>query len=135
MTISKQEFTLMQMRCQPAVKQSLTTAAVDACALGNEIKGLHEPFIQWCNLHQIVYVHSRPDKPASIKAGQPDFICLKFGAGCCVEFKALANPESGLSVEQKLWRDWAKSADVPCLVTNSLAEAIKFVTRELELKL
>ena len=110
-----------------------SSAVDDACSLGEEIKGLHEPFIQWLNLHEILYVHANPTKKSTVQKGQFDFVCLRFGSGCAVEMKALANPESGLSDDQKNWREWAERCEVPCLVTNSLAGAIRFVTRELEL--
>lgn len=111
------------------------TKLEDACELGNEIKGLHEPFKQWLHLHQILYVYADPTRKATIQSGTADFICLRFGAGCAVEFKALNNPEAGLSQDQKDWRAKADRAEVPYLLTNSLSEAIKFVTRELELSL
>ena len=116
-------------------KENLTEEPADAAPLGEEIKALHEPFIQWMNLHQILYVHANPTKKSTVQKGQADFICLRCGAGCAVEFKALADPESGLSQEQRDWRDWAQRCEVPCIVTNSLSEAKKFVTRELELSL
>lgn len=103
-----------------------------ACALGQEIKGLHDPFIQWCNLHQILYDRARSDKRSTVAKGRADFLLLKNGCGCAIEFKALDNVEGGLSEDQKEWISWANRSNVPTLVTNSLAEAIKFATRELE---
>ena len=119
------------MRTTPC--DPIPTELPDACALGEEIKGLHEPFIQWCNLHQILYVHANPTKKSTVQKGQADFVLLHGGCGAVIEFKALADPQSGLSDDQKNWLDWAGMAEVPALVTNSLSEAIKFATRELEL--
>ncbi len=121
---------------KPTDKESLSVAEPsDACPLGEEIKGLHAPFMQWLNLHEILFIHANPTKKSTVQKGQFDFVCLRFGAGCACEFKALADPESGLSQDQKDWRDWAERAEVATLVTNSLSEAMKFVVRELELNL
>jgi|GEM_PF-6096187 len=123
----------------PVVKGSLPTdkdclsVEAEPCALGEEIKGLHAPFIQWCNLNQVLYSNSNPTRKSTVQSGQFDFLCMKNGCGCAVEMKALADPASGLSQDQKDWRDKANRCEVPWLVTNNLAEAIRFVTRELEL--
>lgn len=105
----------------------------EACALGDEIKALHVPFQQWCNLYQILYCCSNPTAKSSVASGRADFLVLKNGCGAAIEFKSLADPEKGLSQAQRDWRDKAQRCEVPYLLTNNLAEAIKFVTRELKL--
>jgi len=47
----------------------------------------------------------------------------------------VVNPQSALSKAQRDWLDWAQKAHVPCLVTNSVQAATKFVIADLELKL
>ena len=100
---------------------------------GQEIKTLHEPFEQWCRLNGIIPIHSRPDKAATIAKGFPDFALLKGPFCAVVEFKALANPEAGMSPEQLNWRDTLTFAGVPYLLTNSLAGAIEFAKMNLHL--
>jgi hypothetical protein len=96
-------------------------------------RDLHEKFEGWCRINGVAVVHSRMDRKTSQACGVPDFVCLKNGAGCCVEFKAHAIPNDHLSDEQEAWMISAVDAGVPYLLTNDLAAAIKFTKENLEL--
>lgn len=105
----------------------------DDCPDGEEIKGLHEPFIQYLNLNEVLYAHSRTDRRTTEEKGRFDFLCMKNGRGCVIEFKSGSNPTAKLSEDQRRWAIKADAARVPHLVTNSLKEAIEFVREHLHL--
>jgi|ERR1039457_6931109 hypothetical protein len=101
--------------------------------IGQEIKSLHVPFEQWLNCNEITFVHSNPTAKVTIHVGTPDFICMANGLGCCIEFKALAEPQRGLSEAQEGWIYRAQKRGVPCLVSNDLAQGIEFARKHLNL--
>lgn len=92
-----------------------------------EIKKLHEPFSQWLNLNEVPFDHSRPDRATTGMPGQFDFVCRKNGKCASVEFKDDPRPEKYLSEKQKEWLAAEIKAGNPCLVTNDLAAAMRFV--------
>ena len=100
---------------------------------GEEIKSLHEPFAKWCDVHQLLYVHSRSDRATTNECGVADFVVMHLGMAALVEFKAHENPEKKLSKAQRDWRDKALAAGIGYIVTNSVQEATKFCIKELEL--
>jgi hypothetical protein len=83
----------------------------------------HNKFIDWCNLNEVSFVHSRTDRKSTIQPGHPDFTLLVNGRGCCIEFKA---PGGKLSQDQADVITTLSKRKVPCLVTSDLAAAISF---------
>lgn len=91
-------------------------------------KAMHDRFIQWLNLNGIPFVHSRMDKPSTIKMGFPDFTLLMNGRGVCVEFKA---PGGKLKEEQADCLAKLHLAGVPVRVFEDVGAAIHFAKENL----
>ena len=111
--------------------QGLDEPSVNA-VLEQEIKNLHEPFEKWLrfNQHELQWIHSRPDKPATISVSVPDFVVIGGGGfSCQIEFKARKEPEAWKPREagQKEWAAKARYLDIPYLCTNDLRAAIEHV--------
>lgn len=139
MSMSRIELDQMQARLERNRRAGLRAMEPLPCevvarhtaAIGQEIEHLHEPFMQWCNLHEILVPgYSRPDKSTRNSKGQWDFPLMKNSCCALVEFKAVPGaPESGLSEDQIAYGLRADRAGVPKLVTNSLEEAIEFARK------
>lgn len=129
MKISSLEYQQMKQRLAKQNPEPEQPEPDDACPSGREVKELHDPFMDWCALHCITYVHLRTDKRSTAACGVPDFVCLYGGRYALVEFKT----ESGkLTKAQKEWHDTARLNGVSVLVTSSFKEATLYVAERLQ---
>lgn len=94
-----------------------------------EERQLHKDFEAYLRLRMWPYVHSRMDKPSTIRSGFPDFSIFANGHGVCVEFKA---PGGVLSKDQRECISELRAVLTPVLVTTSLADAIHFLRLHLD---
>ena len=83
---------------------------------------MHEKFQQFCNYHQLGYVHSRMDKKATIKKGWPDFSLFLNGRSMFVEFKAGDNK---LSEDQEQCIESLRKAGMLVEVAYDLGSAMR----------
>ena len=89
-------------------------------------KQMHEDFIQWLNLNEIYYIHSRMDKKSTIAKGAPDFTIIHQGIGFFIEFKT---PQNTLSEEQKAHAKKIMASGTDYFICYAAQEAIE-VTRK-----
>jgi hypothetical protein len=93
-----------------------------------EEKEMHRMFIEWMNLNEIEFVHSRMDRASTIEKGFPDFVCMKGNRFCLVEMKC---PGGRLSEDQVRVIGRLRARDIPVLVAYSTQEAIVFCREKL----
>lgn len=101
-----------------------------------EERKIHSDLTAWLQCKGVPFIHSRMDKPSTIRKGWPDFTCMNgvrwnakdLSRVCCVEVKA---PGGVLSDAQAECIAELKLAHVPVLVAYSAKQAIDFIIGEL----
>jgi len=89
---------------------------------------LHDALLTDLKRRGIPYIHSRMDKPSTIRRGWPDVTAMLGIRVCCIELKAKGG---ALSEDQKTVITELQTAGVPVLVSSDLAESINFVKQNL----
>jgi hypothetical protein len=89
----------------------------------------HEGFLNYCKLKGIERIHSRMDKPPTIKEGWPDFTCFFEGKTVFFEFKKTTK----LSKKQEEQIALLRELGFTVHVVYSLDAAIKLARKEFNL--
>ena len=127
--ISRNEFRLMTDRVKDA--GSSQDKRLEAALRGEDIRQeaeLHDQVEAFLRRNDIPYVHSRMDKPSTIRKGWPDFTAMRKGRVACVELKG---PHGKLSDDQKEVIIELQGAGVPVEVCDNLMKATKFLIKNL----
>ena len=127
--ISRNEFRLMADRIKDAgsSQDKRLEAALRAQDIRQEDE-LHDQVEAFLRRNDIPYVHSRMDKPSTIRKGWPDFTAMRKGWVACVELKG---PHGKLSDDQKEVIMELQGAGVPVEVCDNLMKATKFLIKNL----
>ncbi len=95
--------------------------------MGAEISSLHVPFESWLRSRGIEFLHSRPDREATVEKGTADFVCLfPDRPPLFVELKWEKGKESA---DQVRVRERLVAKGFKCFVIRQLQAAIELVTQ------
>lgn len=118
---------LMSKEDRQSIGQSTASEAQQKWKKREE-KKMHQTFEQDLIRRKWPYIHSRMDKPSTIRKGWPDFTVMHAGKVVCIELKALGGV---LSEDQRQCIAELRCDNTPVMVTEDIGEAIRFAVDHL----